>query len=82
MLANMCVESHVRELVEQGFDVAVAKDATAGPRHPVWGDGYEAALINFAYLAQVMTTDEVIGAMSERSARTISSPLETIQSHS
>lgn len=82
MLANMCVEAHVRELVEQGFDVAVVKDATAGPRHPVWGDGYEAALINFAYLAQVMTTDEVIGAMSERSARTISSPLETIQSHS
>ena len=31
MLANMCVESHLRELLEQGFVVAVAKDATAAP---------------------------------------------------
>ena len=34
MLANMCVESHLRDLLEQGFEVAVAKDATAAPRHP------------------------------------------------
>ena len=34
MLANLCVESHLRELIEQGFEVAVVKDATAGPRHP------------------------------------------------
>ena len=34
MLANMCVESHLRELLEQGFEVAVAKDATAAPKHP------------------------------------------------
>lgn len=27
MLANMCVESHLRELLEQGFEVAVVKDA-------------------------------------------------------
>jgi nicotinamidase-related amidase len=32
MLANMCVESHLRELLEQGFEVAVAKDATAAPQ--------------------------------------------------
>ena len=43
MLANMCVESHLRELLEQGFEVAVAKDATAAPKHPEWGYGYEAA---------------------------------------
>jgi nicotinamidase-related amidase len=30
MLANMCVESHLRDLLEQGFEVVVAKDATAG----------------------------------------------------
>ena len=35
MLANICVESHLREFLEQGFEVAVVKDATAGPRHPV-----------------------------------------------
>ena len=37
MLANLCVESHLRELLEQGFEVAVVKDATAGPRHPERG---------------------------------------------
>jgi nicotinamidase-related amidase len=64
MLANMCVESHLRELLEQGFEVAVVKDATAGPRHPEWGDGYAAALINYAFLAHaVLTTDEAIKAM-------------------
>ena len=64
MLANMCVESHLRELLEQGFEVAVAKDATAAPKHPEWGYGYTAALINYAYLAHaVWTTDEVVKAM-------------------
>ena len=64
MLANMCVESHLRDLLEQGFIVAVVQDATAGPRQPVWGDGYKAALINFAFLAHaVLTTDEVVKAM-------------------
>ncbi len=64
MLANMCVESHLRELIEQGFEVAVVKDATAGPRHPVWGDGYQAALINYQFLAHaVLATDEAVDGM-------------------
>jgi nicotinamidase-related amidase len=64
MLANMCVESHRRDLLEQGFEVAVAKDATAAPRHPEWGYGYTVALINFAFLAHaVLSTDEVVKAM-------------------
>ncbi|QET04945.1 cysteine hydrolase [Cupriavidus pauculus] len=64
MLANMCVESHLRHLIEEGFEVAVVKDAVAGPRHPVWGDGYAAALVNYRFLAhQVPTTDEVVAAM-------------------
>ena len=29
MSANLCVEAHMRELLEQGFDVAVVRDATA-----------------------------------------------------
>jgi nicotinamidase-related amidase len=61
MLANMCVESHLRELVEQGFEVAVVKDATAGPKHPEWGYGYTAALINYAFIAHaVPTTAEAV----------------------
>jgi nicotinamidase-related amidase len=64
MLANMCVESHLRDLLEQGFEVVVIKDATAAPRHPEWGYGYTAALINFAFLANgVLSTYEVVKAM-------------------
>jgi nicotinamidase-related amidase len=64
MLANMCVESHLRELLEQGFEVAVVKDATAGPRHPEWGDGYQAAMINYRFLAHaLLSTDEVVRGM-------------------
>jgi len=65
MLANICVESHLRDLLEQGFEIAVARDATAGPRHPEWGYGYTAALINFRFLAHaVLGTDEVVNAMN------------------
>lgn len=64
MLANMCVESHLRELLEQGFEVVVVKDATAGPRHPEWGDGYQAAMINYRYLAHaVLSTEETVERM-------------------
>jgi nicotinamidase-related amidase len=65
MSANLCVEAHLRELLEQGFEVAVVKDATAGARHPELGDGYQAALINFGYMANaVLTTDETVTAMA------------------
>lgn len=65
MLANICVESHLRDLLEQGFEVAVVRDATAGPRHPEWGDGYQAALVNYAFLAHaVLDTAEVVAAMT------------------
>ena len=64
MLANMCVEAHLREFLERGLEVAVIKDATAGPRHPVWGDGYQAAMINYRFLAHaVLSTDEAVDRM-------------------
>jgi len=67
MLANMCVESHLRDLLEQGFEVLVALDATAGPRHPEWGDGYAAALVNYRFLAHaLLRTVEVVAAMRQR----------------
>jgi nicotinamidase-related amidase len=60
MAANLCLEAHLRELVEQGFEVVVVKDATAGPRLPE-GDGYLAALTNFRFLAHaIWTTDETV----------------------
>jgi nicotinamidase-related amidase len=66
MSANLCVEAHLRELLEQGFEVAVIKDATAGARHPELGDGYTAALVNFGYVANdVLSTEEAVMAMNK-----------------
>ena len=63
MSANLCVESHMRELLEQGFEVAVVKDATAAAIVPE-GDGYQAAVINYRFLANtVWTTDEAVNNM-------------------
>ena len=60
MSANLCVESHLRELLEQGFEVAVVRDATAGARLPE-GDGYLAAIINYRYIANALwTTSEAV----------------------
>jgi nicotinamidase-related amidase len=64
MLANLCVESHLRELLEEGFDVAMVKDATATPRHPEIGDGYKAA-VYYGFLANaVLTTDDAAKVMT------------------
>lgn len=58
MSANLCVEAHMRELIEQGFEVAVVKDATAAAIVPD-GNGYESALVNFRFIANaVWTTKE------------------------
>ena len=66
MSANLCVESHLRELLEQGFEVAVVKDATAGAQVPE-GDGYEAALVNFRYMANaVVSTQEAVNAITNK----------------
>jgi len=65
MSSNLCVESHLRELLEQGFEVAAVKDATAGAQVPE-GDGHAAALVNFRFIANaVMTTEEVRHAITQ-----------------
>ena len=76
MSANLCVESHLRELTEQGFEVSVVKDATAGAKLP-GGDFYQAALLNFRMIASaVLTTDEAVAAIgadvtSDEAARSV-----------
>jgi nicotinamidase-related amidase len=66
MSANLCVESHLRELLEAGFEVAVVTDATAAAIIPDDGlDGYQAALTNFRFLANdLWTSEEAVKAMS------------------
>ena len=65
MSANLCVQAHLYELLEQGFEVAVVRDATAAAQLPE-GDGYLAALINFRYVANgLWTTDEAVARISQ-----------------
>jgi nicotinamidase-related amidase len=67
MSANLCVEAHMRELLEQGFEVAVVTDGTAAAIVPE-GDGYAAALVNFRFMANdLITTEEAVVAIEEAS---------------
>jgi nicotinamidase-related amidase len=69
MAANLCVESHLRELLEQGFEVLVVRDATAGPRAPE-GDGYLAAIINYRFMANALwTTAETVRYLEQNSGK-------------
>ncbi len=59
MSGNLCVESHMRELLEDGFEVAVVGDATASAIVPGY-DGNAAAQTNFRFIAShVYTTKEL-----------------------
>jgi nicotinamidase-related amidase len=60
MASNLCVVSHLREFLEQGFEVVVVRDAVAGPKVPQ-GDGDSSALVNFRVIANCLwRTDEMI----------------------
>lgn len=66
MSANLCVESHMRELLEQGFEVVVVADATAAAKLPGY-DGFEAAFVNYRMIASdVWSTSETVEKLSRR----------------
>ena len=68
MSANLCTESHMRELLEQGFEVAVVGDSTAAAIVEE-GNGYEAAMVNFRFMASaVWTTAEAVSLIEQASA--------------
>jgi biuret amidohydrolase len=69
MSANLCTESHLRELLEQGFEVGVVTDATAAAKIPE-GDGYTAALVNFRFMANA--TWSTLEAVKLMTASTVS----------
>ena len=52
-VGNLCVEAHLRDLIEHGFEIAMIRDATAGAVNEE-GDGYAAALINWRFLAHAL----------------------------
>ena len=66
MSGNLCVESHMRELLEMGFEVAVVTDPTASAILPGL-DGNAAAQTNFRFIANTTwTTTEAVQHMSDR----------------
>lgn len=65
MSSNLCTESHLRELMEQGFEVQVVSDATAGAKLPGM-DAYQASLINFRMIANsVRDTEATVKQMKK-----------------
>ena len=65
---NLCVEAHLRDFLENGFEVAMVRDATAGPQNEE-GDGYQSALVNFRFMAHALwTTQETVARMAEAAA--------------
>ena len=65
MSANLCTEAHMRELLEQGFEVIVVKEATATAKTPDLGDGYAAAVTNFGFMTNaVVTAEDAIASMN------------------
>ncbi len=60
LVANLCVDSHMRALMENGFRVYVVKDAVAAPGE----EAYAAALVNYSMIANgVLTTAEAVAAL-------------------
>ncbi len=61
MVANLCVDSHMRALMENGFKVYVVKDAVGAPG----ADAYKAALVNFNMISNgVLTTEQAVSALN------------------
>ena len=62
-VANICLESHMRDIIEAGIEVAMVRDAVAAGVNDE-GDGYAAAMVNWRFMANaVWTTDETVKKM-------------------
>jgi nicotinamidase-related amidase len=58
--ANLCLEDHMRNLIQNGFEIIMVRDAVAGAVNEE-GSGYDAAMINWRFMANaVWTTEEVV----------------------
>ena len=60
LAGNLCTEGHLRELIEQGFEVVMIHDAVASPGL----DAHEAAMVNYSMIAnQVVSTQKAIDTL-------------------
>jgi nicotinamidase-related amidase len=67
-VGNLCLENHMRDIIEEGFEVAMVRDAVAGSRNEE-GDAYTAAMVNFRFMANAMwTTEEAVNRMKAAAA--------------
>lgn len=58
MSTNLCLESHTRHLLEEGYEVAVIADASASAKLPGL-DTFKAALMNLRMItSKIFTTEE------------------------
>jgi nicotinamidase-related amidase len=64
MSANLCCESHLRDAVENGFEVLTVTDATAAAGE----EALQAAQTNFGFIAhETATTDDVVDRLATAS---------------
>ena len=64
-VANLCLEDHMRNLIRDGFETIMVRDAVAAAANEE-GAGYDAAMINWRFMANaVWTTEETVRRMAE-----------------
>ncbi|UKZ67966.1 uncharacterized protein TrAtP1_009123 [Trichoderma atroviride] len=62
-VGNLCLENHMRDIVEAGFEVAMVRDAIAAGQNDE-GDAYQAAMVNFRFIANaIWTTEDTVKRM-------------------
>jgi biuret amidohydrolase len=62
-VANLCLEDHMRNLIRDGFETVMVRDAVAAAANEE-GAGYDAAMINWRFMANaVWNTEETVRRM-------------------
>jgi nicotinamidase-related amidase len=68
-VGNLCLEGHMRDIIEAGMEVAMVRDAIAASRNEE-GDAYQAALVNYRFMANaIWTTAEAVQKMKAAAVR-------------
>ncbi|EED21175.1 conserved hypothetical protein [Talaromyces stipitatus ATCC 10500] len=68
-VGNLCLENHMWDILEAGFEIAVVRDAIAAGQNEE-GDGYTAAMVNYRFMANAMwTTAETIKRLKQLQLR-------------
>src|SRR4051812_5845422 len=72
-IGNLCVEAHMRDFIEHGFEVVMVRDATAAIVNEE-GDGYIAALVNWRFMAHALWTTKQTIAEIDKVSKSIRNP--------